>query len=74
MYDYRKLKAKIMEVYGNQTAFAEAMSLGYTGLSQRLNNHTPWKTPEIVLACNLLNIPLGEAHLYFFTVKVRKSV
>ena len=74
MYDYRKLKAKIMEVFGSQTEFAKAMGLGYTGLSQRLNNHMSWKTPEIVLACELLGIPLEKAHAYFFVAEVRKPV
>lgn len=68
--DYKKLKLKIKEVYDTQEAFAEAMDMSYSALNQRLNNAIEWKTPDIVKACELLHIPLTEAHLYFFTIKV----
>lgn len=48
--------------------------MSYTALNQRLNNAVEWKTPEIFKACELLDIPLAEAHLYFFTLKVQKQV
>lgn len=70
MFDYKRLKLKIKEVYETQEAFAKAMGMGYTVLNQRLNNTVDWKTPEIAKACDLLHIPLDEAHLYFFTLKV----
>ena len=70
MFDYKRLKLKIKEVYETQEAFAKAMSMGYTVLNQRLNNTVDWKAPEIAKACDLLHIPLDEAHLYFFTLKV----
>lgn len=70
MFDYKKLKLKIKEVYDTQEAFAEAMGMSYTVLNQRLNNAVEWKTPEIAKACELLHIPLSEAHLYFFILKV----
>lgn len=68
--DYRKLEGKIKEVFGTQTAFAEAMDMKQPALSQRLNDSVEWKLSEIAKACDLLNIPLAEAHLYFFTLKV----
>ncbi len=70
MFDYKKLKLKIKEVYDTQEAFADAMGMSYTALNQRLNNVVEWKTPEIAKACELLHIPLSEAHLYFFNLKV----
>lgn len=71
-FDYKLLKLKIKEVYDTQEAFAEAMGMSYTALNQRLNNAVQWKTAEIAKACELLGIPLTEAHLYFFTLKVEK--
>lgn len=68
--DYKKLKLKIKEVYDTQEAFAEAMQMSKTALNQRLNNSVEWKSSEIAKACDLLHIPLAEAHLYFFMVKV----
>lgn len=68
--DYRKLKGKIKEVYDTQWAFAKAMGMSYASISQRLNNKLEWNTSDIVKACALLNIPLEEAYVYFFTQKV----
>lgn len=73
MFEYKMLKLKIKEVFDTQEAFAKAMDMSYTILNQRLNNAIEWKTPEIVKACELLNIPLSDAHLYFFVLKVEKS-
>lgn len=68
--DYKMLKLKIKEVYDTQEAFAKAMEMSYTTLNQRLNGYLEWKVSEIAKACDLLHIPLTEAHLYFFTQKV----
>jgi transcriptional regulator with XRE-family HTH domain len=68
--DFKKLKLKIKEVYDTQEAFAEAMEMSKTALNQRLNNSVEWKSSEIAKACDLLHIPLAEAYIYFFTLKV----
>ena len=69
-FDYKMLKLKIKEVFDTQEAFAEAMGMSYTILNQRLNNAVQWKTIEIAKACDLLGVPLSDAHLYFFNQKV----
>ena len=69
-FDYKMLKLKIKEVYDTQDAFADAMGMSCTVINQRLNNVVQWKTPEIAKACELLHIPLSDAHLYFFKQKV----
>ena len=71
--DYRKLKGKIKEVYDTQEAFADAMGINYTSINQRLNGSVQWKTSDIVKACDKLGIPLSEAHLYFFTLKIEEN-
>lgn len=73
MFDYKMLKLKIKEVYDTQEEFSLVMHMSLTALNQRLNNTIEWKSPEIVMACELLHIPLTEAHVYFFTQKVQKS-
>ena len=69
--DYKKLKLKIKEVYDTQQAFAKAMGMSQTALNQRLNGFVEWKVSDIAKACDLLHIPLTDAHLYFFTQKVQ---
>ena len=68
--NYKKLKLKIKEVYDTQEVFAKAMKMSKTALNQRLNGNVEWKTSDIAKACDLLNIPLADAYLYFFIRKV----
>ena len=63
---FRKLKGKIKEVYDTQKKFSNAMEMTPSALNQRLMGTTEWKTQEIAKACDLLDIPLSEAYLYFF--------
>lgn len=74
MFDYKMLKLKIKEVFDTQEAFAEAMDMSHTALNQRLNCKVEWKSPEIAKACELLHIDLAQAHVYFFTPRVQKTV
>ena len=69
LLDYSKLNGKIKEVFGTQLAFAKAMGMSRSALNQRLIGAVDWKSPEIVKACELLGIPLEEAHVYFFSLK-----
>lgn len=68
--DYSKLRGKIIEVFGSQSKFADAMEMTLTGINQRLNGKIQWKTPEMVKACNLLHIELADAWMYFFVEKL----
>ena len=70
MFDYSKLKGKIKEVFDTQDAFSEAMEMHRVSMNQRLSGIIEWRSPEIKKACDLLGIPLEEAHLYFFAPKV----
>lgn len=70
---YAKLRGKIKEVFGNNENFAKALGMDLSSLSSKLNNRTSWKREEIEKACELLNIPIEEVHLYFFTKKVGKT-
>ena len=64
---YAKLRGKIREVFHTNEAFAEAMGMNPSSLSAKLNNLSPWKREEIEKACELLDIPIEEVYLYFFT-------
>jgi hypothetical protein len=71
---YAKLRGRIVEKFGSQSAFAEAMGWRKALLSAKLNNKSEWGFQEVVKACELLEIPLSEAHLYFFCTKSYESV
>ena len=67
---YNKLRGKIKEVFGSQDAFAAAMEMNRATLSAKLNDRTGWTIKEAETACQQLNIPLEEMHLYFFAPTV----
>ena len=64
--NYSKLRGIICEKFRTQSAFAKAMGLNKATLSGKLNGHSQWTADEIVKGCDLLGIPLSDAHLYFF--------
>lgn len=63
---YALLRGAISAKYGTQEAFAVAMGMRISTLSAKLNGRSEWTKSQIILACELLNIPITEAHLYFF--------
>lgn len=65
---YPKLRGAIREKFGTQEAFAKALGMSDTTLSGKLTGKTEWKRQEIEDACRLLEIPITEAHAYFFTL------
>lgn len=69
MLDYSKLYGKIKEVFNTQEAFADAMKMSRTAMNARLKQKVQWKSTEIKNACELLHIPLADAHIYFFSIK-----
>lgn len=68
--NYGRLKEMIKLKFGNQRDFANALGISYSALNLRLNNNVQWMSGEIVRVCELLGIPLENAHLYFFTKEV----
>ena len=71
---YAKLRGRIVERFGSQSSFATAMGWREALLSAKLNNKSEWSFPEVMKACELLEIPLAEAHLYFFCAKSYENV
>ena len=71
-FDYSKLRGKIKEVFGTQSAFAEAMTMSPVSLSEKLNNKVQFNQKEIDRACSLLEIDKDDIPVYFFTPKVKE--
>lgn len=71
---YAKLRGRIVEKFGTQSAFAEAMKWREALLSAKLNNKSEWAFPEVMDACKLLDISPSDAHLYFFCTKSYENV
>lgn len=73
IFDFSKLRGRIKEIYGTQTAFAVAMLMNDATLSNKLNNNVEFSPKEIIRACILLYIDNKEINTYFFTLKVQKT-
>lgn len=70
-FDYSKLNGRIVEKFGTQAKFAEAMGISEHSISQKVNNKTTWKNTEIHKACELLEISNDAVGTYFFKRKVQ---
>ena len=73
MFDFSKLRGRIIEKFGTCAAFAEAVGLPESSLSNRLNNRVQIDAEEIMLWSRpeMLDIPAENIHIYFLTPKVR---
>lgn len=73
LFDYSKIRGKIKEVFGTQSAFAEVMHMSPVSLSEKLNNKVQFSQKEIDKACDMLEIAKEEIPIYFFTPKVKEA-
>lgn len=69
-FDYSKLKGKIIEKFGSQTAFAKEYGISENSFSLKMNNKTAFSVDDIVKICSMLNIARDDVGDYFFTPKL----
>lgn len=72
-YDYSALNGRIIQKFGTQYRFAEALKMSEHSLSAKLNGKRPWKQAEIEDSCCLLDIKRQDIPRYFFTLKVQNN-
>lgn len=65
IYDYSKLRGRIIEKCGTLFVFADKLGISRTILSQKMNNKTKWSQDDIVKALKILDVPLSQAGDYF---------
>ena len=68
-----KLRGRIREKFGSQSAFATAMDKDYSTISLKLNERMKWTWSDVVKACELLDIPLNEAPAFFPANEIEKA-
>lgn len=66
LYNYCKLRGRIIEKYGTMQKFAMCMGWSERTMSLKMNNKRFWKQPEITKASELLDISSEEIVQYFF--------
>lgn len=72
-YKTDKLKARIIEKFGDQKHFAEAMGINESTLSRILSTGREWKGSMMMKAIELLEIPAVQVDSYFFESEVVKT-
>lgn len=67
LYQYNKLRGRIIERYKTQRNFANALELSNNSVSKKLNCKTGFTQEEMNKWAELLDINLKEYPDYFFT-------
>lgn len=66
IFNYAKLRGRIIECCGEQRKFAEKMGTSERTISLKLNNKRTWTQPEMMLASKILHFSTDEIPVYFF--------
>lgn len=69
-FDFSKLRGRIIEKYGSQTAFAKEYGVSENTLSLKMNNKVAFSVDDIVKMCRMLSIAKNDVGDYFFTPKL----
>jgi len=72
-FDYSSLNGKIIEKFGSQYNFANAMGLSERSISLKLNGKVGWKQVEIAKAVEILGIESKDIPHYFFNPLVQNN-
>ena len=66
MYEYRKLRGRIVEKYGTLSKFAEEIGLSMVSVSKKMNCETGFSQKDIEKWADVLQIKKEEYPEYFF--------
>lgn len=70
-FDYSKLRGRIVEKFGTQSNFADAMEWSERTMSLKMSGKVPWGQLDIVKATELLELEYDDISRYFFTPSVK---
>lgn len=70
MYDYSKLKDKIISNGYTQEQVANALKISKGAFSQKINGYVAFSQDDVVAISNFLKIPKTKIYDYFFIEKV----
>lgn len=70
LFDYSKLRGRIVEKFKTITVFAEAVGVTKQSISSKLTSGLPFNVAEIIRWMKLLEIDDSDVMAYFFTLQV----
>lgn len=68
-YDYSKLRGRIIEKFGTIGNFQKHLNISNVVLSKKMNNRVRLSHDDITQWADLLEIPVDQIGVYFFTRK-----
>lgn len=68
-YDYSKLRGRIIEKFGTIGNFQKHLDVSNVVVSKKMNNKVRLSHDDITQWADLLEIPLDQIGVYFFTRK-----
>lgn len=68
-YDYSKLRGRIIEKFGTIGNFQKHLDVSNVVVSKKMNNRVRLSHDDITQWADLLEIPLEQIGVYFFTRK-----
>lgn len=66
VYDYSKLRGRIVEKFGTQNEFARKIGISKNAVSKKMNGITQFSQTDIELWCELLEINRTEIPDFFY--------
>lgn len=69
-FSYNKLRGRIIEKHGTQSAFVKEFGVSENTFSQKMNNKIRFNSDDIIKIVKMLDIKENEIHQYFFTQEV----
>lgn len=72
-YKTEKLEARIIEKFGTQKAFAEAIGASRSAVCRHLKTGQDWRGSTLMRAAEVLDIKADEIEEYFFVPEVAKK-
>lgn len=70
LFDYSKLKGRIVEKCGSQKSFADQLRISEPTMTSKLSGATYFTQSEINRAMAILDLEPGTVSEYFFTPRV----
>lgn len=72
-YKTDKLEARIVEKFGTQKAFAQAIGASRSAVCRYIKEGHDWRGSTLIKAIRVLEIPQEEIEAYFFEPRVAKK-
>lgn len=66
MFDYSRIRVQIKEKFNTQSAFAKALGVSTSCLSDKLNNKVEWTQNEMLKIVELFEAGRKQIPAYFF--------